>query len=763
LAAAPMLRARVRLHDAEGTTVTVIGADLIGGIPFAESNPSLANAPGGGDWERMRALLTEPDTAFASVELSPSGASRVGRTLALKTGRGIVTLRVVGEWRTAESESAPFSHAVLVDPATFQERFGRPGYLDAIELIVRVGGESGVAGALPPGLALEPIGARGERVATMARAFQSNLEALGLFTLLVAMFLVFNAASFAVVQRRMLIARLRCIGATRRAVLVALFTEAVAIGLAGSAIGVVAGRALAGIMAEGTSATIFELILLRPREAAPVHAGPEDWVYGLLAGVVAASAAALWPAVEGARVSPLAWLRGEIPARSPAFAARIGVACGLGLWAAGGLLAWPAVGPMWMGLLSATLIALGAALLMPGLLIWSGAALAPLLGRWLGPAARLAARNLTRSPRRTGVAAASLMIALALWLAIAITVQSFRETFELWLAQAVRADIFLAAPEGLEAGVVPGELIAALRERPWLRDLDLLRRRKVVIGEREVLVIGIDIKAFARHAQLPMDAADPAAAYRAVVAGGALVSQTLAYPMGWEAGSILALPTPSGGVNIPISAVVQNYSAPSGVIYLHRDTYTALFGEEPVRSAALFVDPEVPFARIEREIAGLPGGNRVSAIPNRSLRESALRVFDRTFAITETMRAVAGGVAFVAVVSALMALLEERQRILGYLRAIGFSRRRLALAMGLEAVLVASIAAVTSWGTGLAMALVLVFVVNRRAFGWTLQFHAGQGPYLGILAVAVVAALLGAGVPIWKASRLSVVATIREE
>jgi putative ABC transport system permease protein len=254
-----------------------------------------------------------------------------------------------------------------------------------------------------------------------------------------------------------------------------------------------------------------------------------------------------------------------------------------------------------------------------------------------------------------------------------------------------------------------------------------------------------------------MPRADPAVAYPRVVAGDAMVSETLAYPLRLREGDTLRLPSDQGEVALRVAAVVQNYSAPSGIVYLHRDRFLELFPGEPARSIAFWLAPGVTYAEAQRRIAVLPGGETMRPQPNAELRGN------RTFAITALMRAVAGVVAFVAVVSALMALLEERRRVLGYLRAIGLSRRLMAWAMALEAALIACTAAFMSWGVGLAMALVLIHTVNRRAFGWTLQFLPGEGPYLSLLAVALGAALLGAIYPIVQAARLSVVATIREE
>jgi putative ABC transport system permease protein len=209
--------------------------------------------------------------------------------------------------------------------------------------------------------------------------------------------------------------------------------------------------------------------------------------------------------------------------------------------------------------------------------------------------------------------------------------------------------------------------------------------------------------------------------------------------------------------------VVQNYAAPQGVIYLDKRRYAETFGPQPVEQVALWLRAGTSPGAAIRAIEALPGSEAALVVSNAAVRRDALRVFDRTFAITDLLGSLAALVAFVAVVSALTALLEERTRTLGFLRAIGVSRRRLGFSLGLEALLLAAVSAVVSWGAGLGMAVVLVFVINRRAFGWSLQFLPGQGRYGLLLALALASALLGSLYPILRATRLSIVATIRGE
>ena len=768
--ASPVLEGWARWGAPDGPGVTVLGMDLISaggllGVGTVEPESPGAGESGSplGDFALFDRFLAEPGAALVSPGVAALHGNRAGKSAVLWIAGRPQSFHILGTFRTPEGRAGAFGNVVLVDPATFQERFDRLGRLDAIDLLLDPEAESVVEGLLPPGLRLETAGKRSERVAVISAAFQTNLEALGLFTVVVAVFLIFNAANFATVQRKPLIATLRCIGATRGSVLAALLAEALLLGLAGGAVGVVAGRFLALVMVEGTRATLFELFLFaRPAEVV-LKVGPEMWIWGLGLGLSAALLAALLPAWEGSRVSPMGALRGAPEPEAGRRIVRLCAAAGAVALAVAGALALPEHGSLMAALVAATALAIGGALFVPLALTVVGRASAPALGRWLGPAGRMAARNLSRSFGRTGVATASLMIALSLWLAVAVTVGSFRHTFELWMEQAIRGEYYVSLPGGPGMGSMAPEVLDGLRAAPWVRDMDVLRRRKALIGGRTVLVVGIDIEAFARHAHMPMNDPDPGRVYREVAAGGALVSETLAYPLRLEVGGLLTVPTPEGERRIPIAGVVQNYGAPAGIVYLDRRLYRELYGEEPPRSVALWVEPGTGRERIEREIAALPGGAGLRVMDNRALLESALEVFDRTFAITALMRSVAALVAFVAVVSALMALLSERQRILGYLRAIGVPRRTLALSMVVEALLLAGTAAIMSWAVGWLMSVVLIFVVNRRAFGWTLQFHPAEGPYVTLTVVALAAAVLGSLYPIYRIGRLSVAATIREE
>ena len=766
LAASPILRGRLMLPGAGGLSLTVLGIDPISD-PEIRAGGGLvgsAQAEKGRGNALIERFLTLPGAVMLPETLARELKAGPGSEFAAETAQGPIVLRMVGVYRPPPGRERVYSRTLLADISTHQLLFGRQGELDFINLIVAPGKEEAVRALLPAGVVLERAGARLERVEGMTRAFRVNVEALGLFALLVGMFLIFNAAAFGVLQRHRMIAVLRCIGAAPGRIFSALLLESALLGLAGGAAGVLAGIRLGAVILHNTGATLFEVVLRT--EAPPMEVAPDGmlWGTGLAVGAGISIAGALQPAIAGARISPLAALRESgRGARAAATSWRFWIGLALLFWAAAGVALLLPGRSLTAGLIAAALLVFGGAALCPAALVGVSKLGTPLLGRLWGPAGWIAGGNLRQALSSTGPACAALMVALSLALAITITVRSFKRTFEVWLSQAATADLYLSPESGNGHGRLPPGFLPALRRLPFVRDVAELRFVRVVMAQREVILAAVDFPAFAENITLPSRDGTRREIFARLKSGQVLISEPLAYHLEKGRGDKMSLPTPKGLRSYVIGAVVQNYLSSQGVIYLPLESVEALFGAQPPGEAAVWLRAGTDPVAAGDAIAAMPGGNRVRLVQNAEIRAEALRMFDRTFLITDLLGALAAVVAFIAVISAMTALLENRRRMLGMLRATGFSRGRLGASMSLEAALLALTAGVISWGTGLGMSMVLVFVINRRAFGWTLQFLPGEGPYLWLLAMAVGAALLGSVYPIYQAVRLPVAATIREE
>ena len=765
LSATPVLQDRLMLPGYDGLPLTMMGFDAVSEAPFRGDSTLLPadTGDGPGGMSMLERLLSVPNGVLLPESLAARLGIAPGAMLEAEIAMGRRQLRVIGLYRPPAGREQAFSGTLLADIATHQELFGRLGELDSIVLMVDPDSEPRVRELLPPGLALERAGSRLERVEGMSRAFALNLEVLGGFALLVAVFLIFNAATFSVVQRRGAIAILRCTGAQNRAIFAALAGEALVLGVVGSCIGLLVGRGLGALMLKNTGATLFEVVLQTDPLPVAVSLEPGVWGIGLFVGVGVSVAGALEPAWSGSRVSPLAAVRSMgLPERTRSSWLRwLGIGAGMSILAAGLILAPGQT--LSAGLAGGALLALaGAALCLPALKAVSVLS-ASLLNRLFGPAGRLAAGNLERALFRNGVATASLMVALSLALAISITVRSFNFTFEVWLNQVITADIYMKNGFREGEGPLPERFLSNLRASPFVRELGVLRSRRLVVADREVTLLALNLASYARVTTIPSRDGTPEENFARLGAGEVIISETLAFPLGLGRGDSIAIPTAGGERTYRIGAVTQNYTNPQGLIYMSRVHFTKAFGDVRPHRAAVWLKAGVSSREAAERIAALPGADKVQLFHNRELRGQAMGMIARTFLITHMMGVLAALVAFLAVVSAMAALLVERMRTLGFLRAIGLSSRGLGLSMALEAALIACTATVMAWATGLAMAVVLVFVINRRAFGWTLQFHPEEGPYLWLLLLALCAALLGAAYPIYRATRLSISATIREE
>ncbi len=168
-------------------------------------------------------------------------------------------------------------------------------------------------------------------------------------------------------------------------------------------------------------------------------------------------------------------------------------------------------------------------------------------------------------------------------------------------------------------------------------------------------------------------------------------------------------------------------------------------------------------AALEDRLAGLSSGGGALVRPNAALRGEALAVFDRAFAITGALQLLAALVAFVGVLSALLSLQLERGRELGVLRAVGLTVRQLRGAVLLETGLMGAVAGLLAIPTGLTLALVLIYIINRRSFGWTLELHAEPGIFIQALLLAVAAALLAGVYPAIRMGRMLAAEALRGE
>jgi len=257
----------------------------------------------------------------------------------------------------------------------------------------------------------------------------------------------------------------------------------------------------------------------------------------------------------------------------------------------------------------------------------------------------------------------------------------------------------------------------------------------------------------------------PKAAWDAVHQGGIIVSEPLANRLGLpEHGGSLTLYTDRGPYTFPVSGIYYDYSSSQGKAIVSMPVYRQLWDDDSVTALAVMLAPEVDSDQVAQDLQDrLSREQWVLVRPNRALREAALEIFDRTFTITGALQFLATAVAFIGVLSALLSLLLEKRRQLGILRGVGLTVRELYGLVMLETGLMGAVAGLLAMPAGLALSLILVYIINQRSFGWTLLMQVEPGPFVQALLVAMLAAVLAGIYPAYRMGKMMAVEALRFE
>jgi len=196
-------------------------------------------------------------------------------------------------------------------------------------------------------------------------------------------------------------------------------------------------------------------------------------------------------------------------------------------------------------------------------------------------------------------------------------------------------------------------------------------------------------------------------------------------------------------------------------VLMSREIYQDHWNDPALSSLGVEALPDVGIDELAESIRLELAGTGLSVQENRQIREEALRIFDRTFAITESLRILAVVVAFIGVLSALLALQLERKREYATLEAIGLAPEGLEKLTYLETGLMGLSASLLALPTGLLLALILIHVINVRSFGWTIELAPAIGPFLQAIVVGIVASLAAAVYPVSRLRRMPVAEAIR--
>ena len=769
--ASPVLVVEARLPGRE-EALEIYGVDL---FRLARVQPMLlprADAAADGTDTRFAALqagniflsveahahLSEPQRleagASAGVESSDTAfaALRDGE-LALQSGVRSFKLQVAGEVPAASGRLA------VMDIAGAQLHFDRVGVLSRIDLKLAAGvsaqaARQSLAALLPPGLALRVPEAAASELSTLSRAYRVNLTMLAAIALLTGGFLVFSTQLLSVARRRREFALLRALGMERRQLLRGLLTEGAAVGLAGGVFGVALGHVLAAaafkLVGGDLGAGFF-------RGTQPQLQFDAMLVVGYLLLGIAAGVIGTWlPAREASRVAPARALKAGEGEYAGLPQVRGGWRPGVGLLVIAGLACiLPPLNDIPIGGYGAVALTLAAAVL---LLPTIARGVLPVLRRGRALSWRLAHARLSATPGQAVVAGAGVVASVALAAAMAIMVSSFRVSVDDWLAQVLPADLYVRASVSSGSGYLDGDALARIAAVPGVATVDTTRQVNLRISDEEPLFTvlarpvrgnwGLPLIAGSSERPARVNAADAAGEIDADLPP-AWISEATADRRQIGVGDRLTLPLGGQLRHFIVAGIWRDYARQHGAALIESADYVALTGDQRINDAAISLAPGSDAATVAAALRADFGAEHLSIALPGEIRALSLQIFDRTFLITYLMEAVTVMIGLFGIATTFAALATTREGEFGMLRHLGFTRADIGRLIAIEGALTASLGVIAGLLAGAAIAWILIEIVNRQSFHWSMDLAVPWGALALfasslIVLAALVARLAGA-------------------
>ena len=663
--------------------------------------------------------------------------------------------------------------AVAMDIGAAQVATGKAGRVDRILIKLPEHDdleqwEQKLRDVLPAGVQLQPQGSQTEANRTMLSAFRWNLRVLSYIAVLVGAFLIYNTISVSVVRRRAQIGTVRALGASRNTVLLAFLAEAAIFGIVGSVLALPLGRLLASGAVKLLSITVDALYVSSRPGAMTLT--PASLALAFLVGIGVTLVSALSPALEASRVPPTeAMARGareyaiRTARKRDLAAATILAALALG---ASQL---PAIaGKPIFGYLAALLLIASCALAIPMLVSGVMSTTSAFLQRLGGIEALLASRSLVGSLRRTSVLVCALATAIAMMTSVAIMVGSFRQTVISWMDTQLPADLYLrpaGSPSAARHPTISPDFTQQLTTLPGVAYVSRFRAYEIPYQGLPITVASLEtnVPRFDQTSGFVSGRAPEKVFQELSEPGTAMVSEPFTIKHHVKAGDILTLPLGSQMARLRIVDVFYDYANERGYVILSRQNLLSYLHDPAASNLAVYVKPAADLEAVRGEIQRAAVHRNVLIFSNGQLRHEAIRIFDQTFAITYALEAISVMVAVMGIAGALMSIVYDRRREFGMLQYLGAAKQQIRRLILLEAGLIGILSNIAGLVLGVALSLVLIFVINKQSFGWTIRFHWPGEVLFGALSVVYAATVLAGIYPARAAQRLNPIEVVHED
>ena len=758
---APVITTHVTVKELNDASFTMMGID-----PFSETQFrqfSVRAQPGNAN-KNLANLLDASSGVLIAQKVADENGLNQGDFLTLTFGSRQVKAVISGTLDSRDAQiNLSLEGLILTDIAMAQEILGFKDSITRIDLILpdEITAEK-VKDLLPDGVVLVKTDDQNQAVRRLSSSFETSLTAFSMLALFMGIFLIYNTISFSMAQRQKLNGTLRALGATRGDIFYSVMVEVTVYAAVGSAAGLVLGILLGKAAILAVCSTVSDMYFVLT--VSKTHIAGTTLIKGLAAGIASAVAASLLPAFIAARTLPITLMQRSAAETSlKKYIPRLGMAGGALVCAAFLTLVNSNLGPAYdFG--GVFLIFIGAALLSPLVILWIINIMEMTAKPWAGVLTKMALRNIVRSLSRTGVLIASLMVVTSVYIGIDVMTGSFRLSLIDWVDGHIGGDIHLSASDQLSPSLPP-DLLKKVQALPSVAAVSAYNTHRIfsrTSGEVHIFSYLADLSekqwTWTAHGQKEIDLL--------LDQGWIVISEIFARrnQIQQTRGASVIIETLEGSKSFKVAGIFRDFFMGGGRIIVNRDSMERFWGHNDITSIQLFLHPGQAVEPVMAEIRSLgPDTSSLKMISGAAIKQNILGVFDNTFVITSALQILTAIVAFTGILSSVMALLLERTRELGVLRACGAQRYQVGSLLLLECGLSGLISGIMALPLGVCLAWVLIHVVNQRSFGWTYDMVLSPGVFIQAVSLAMVAALIAGIFPGIRAARTDIAKALHME
>lgn len=761
---APVITGQTVVKELNNKPMQILGID-----PFSEfkfrSLEILKGESVARDTVNFTDLILIPGSAMISSNLASKYKIIKNSQLTLIFGEKELKITIVGFITVTENaEENNLADGILyMDISSAQEILNLEKNLSHIDLILDNPSVTlpKIKTILPNGVKVLPTARKSAAIREMSKSFEFNLSAFSLLALLVGLFLIYNTVVFSIISRRQMFGVLRALGITRQEIFYMVIGESLFLGIVGTFIGLLLGAFLGIYTVRMVSQTVSGLYYFLPNSL--FHISLFTVFKGVLLGIVVSVLSALLPALEANQSKTNDTLhRSNLELKTNRWLPYISY-FGLILNIIGIAILYYSSKNIMLGFLGTAFIVFGFAFFIPMLTRIIILIFMPVLTRLLGITAKIALRSISRSLSRTGVSIAALMIAISVYIGVGIMINSFKGSLNQWVDHNLKGDVHIGSSDMTQKYLSP-QMVKTIKTLPMTESVNEYQFIQMQTGPYINATLFVTSNALPNY-QWVWKTAESEELKDSFLKGVVFISESFAWKHDITASknNIITLETPKGTQHFEVGGVFSDFFLRGGRIVMHRNMYRKYWSETRPTQLEVYLkntNQETNFIATTRTIFK---DQPLLYTTQVQIRKRILKAFDSTFAITIALQILSALVAVIGILNTIMSLIYERSREIGVLRANGLSIGQLWKMLLIESGFIGLLSGLIALPLGTVLSWILIAVINKRSFGWTLNFDLDINIFINALMLSVGAALFAGIYPAWKASRTQIMNAIRTE